>query len=68
MSPLAGPLAWSTGVLDARTQAVTWRVAQMTLYPFSFFSFFSLQTSQAPLAGSPGVAGAAGTRRRGGGS
>jgi hypothetical protein len=65
MSPLAGPLASSTGARNPRNGGVIWRVAQMTIYSFPFFSFVSLLAPQAPLAGSLDIAGA---RRPGGGS
>jgi hypothetical protein len=66
MSPLAGPLASSTGARNPRSGAVIWLVVQMTVYAFPFFSFFSLLVPPSPLAGSSNVAVAAGARGLGG--
>lgn len=66
MSPLAGPLASSTGARNPRRGAVIRLVAQMTVYALPFFSFFSLLAPPAPLAGSPHIAPPPGARGRGG--
>lgn len=56
MSPLAGPLASSTGDRKPRDGAVIWLLAPMTVYALPFFSFLSLLAPPSLLAGSPHAA------------